>query len=623
MYSDSNGTPDAADTSHLEGAEHTAAAPLYREPFAAEPRRSLRERLNELAGRFSPAERALFYALAALMMGSVFALAVGLNNAVSTVVPARGGTHAEGVIGTARFVNPILAMSQADQDLAALVYSGLTRKSADGAHMPDIAQSFEISEDGTTYTFHLRPDARFHDGAPLTSADVLFTIRAAQNPEHRSPRRADWEGVSIAAPDEHTVVFTLPNPYAPFLENTELGILPRHLWESVSSEDFAFHALNTKPVGSGPFMVKNVITDSTGAPLRYELVPFKDFSLGQPLLKRLTIHLYPNEEALLAAFRTGVIQAFAAASPATLGSLNGSVGGSAVLEAPLTRVFGIFFNQSRSPVLADAAVRRALDTALDKEAIVDEVLGGYGTPLTGPIPPGLIGGLPLPPEALSKEERLEAAHEILRAGLWKRPDAATTTDESAEPRIWVKGEQPLSFSIATADVPELVRTAEAVAEAWRELGADVDVNIYNLAEFNTNIIRPREYSAVLFGGVVGRTLDLFAFWHSSQRNDPGLNLALYTSTRADRILAAARAENDREERQEMYREFSEVVGEDMPAVFLFSPTFVYVTRPDIHGVELSAVTTPSERFASVHRWYISTERVWNIFLRDEQGGLAQ
>ncbi len=156
-------------------------------------------------------------------------------------------------------------------------------------------------------------------------------------------------------------------------------------------------------------------------------------------------------------------------------------------------------------------------------------------------------------------------------------------------------------------------TAGEQCAAWNAAGIKTEVHVYPLTEFNQTILRPRAYDAILFGEVVGRSLDLFAFWHSSQRNDPGLNLALYTSSAADKALADARASSDSAARQEHLRAFLEEVAKDKPAVFLYAPEIAYILPSRLQGVELGTLTTPADRFLTIHTWYRDTERVWNIF----------
>jgi peptide/nickel transport system substrate-binding protein len=245
-------------------------------------------RFESLLRTFSPGERMVLYIFIALLAVSALAQLARANALVSTNMPVQGGSFTEGVVGSVRFINPLLALSGPDKDLSTLVYSGLMRATPDGSHIPDLAKAYEISQDGTVYTFFLRPDLSFHDGTPLTSADVLFTIQRAQNPDIKSSRRADWEGVSVSAPDPQTVVFTLPHAYAPFLENTTLGILPKHIWESVPADEFPFHPRNTDPIGSGPYKVAKVVTTPTGSAARYELSAFSKFALEKTYLQKIT-----------------------------------------------------------------------------------------------------------------------------------------------------------------------------------------------------------------------------------------------------------------------------------------------------------------------------------------------
>jgi peptide/nickel transport system substrate-binding protein len=567
--------------------------------------------LENLLQRFTPGERLLLYCFSILLAISTFILLVDVNRQLSVIVPAPGGTLVEGEIGPARFINPLLNLSQPDEDLSELVYSGLMRALPDGTVVPDLASKYEISDDGTTYTFTMRDNATFHDGKPVTSDDVLFTIAAARNPDIKSRRRADWEGVTVSAPDPHTIVFKLPHAYAPFIRNATIGILPKHLWQNVSAEEFPFSTLNTHPVGSGPYRIAHVDTDSTGAATRYELTPFAGFTLGEPHIKKIVFLFYTDYASLIKALNAGKIDAVAGVSSKDLSAIKRN--DATTMRIALPRIFGVFFNQSHAAVLADASVRKALDAATDKQALVRSILNGYGNTLSGPIPPDF-----LPSNAIASEITVseistsspnaqplaDDARSILIAGGWKFDDATG---------LWKKGKQELTFSLATADAPELTATADALATMWRAAGINVAIHVYPLSELNTSIIRPRDYDAILFGEIVGPELDLFAFWHSSQRNDPGLNLALYTNSKVDSLLADARATTDEHEREDLYGQFASLVVKDQPAVFLYSPDFIYIVPTSLQGIALGALTTPAERFENVYQWYTETQRVWNIF----------
>ena len=610
---DSYSDPDQSDQ-----IDQTGAADDLRSMLTKIRRVGRLSAFEDLLTRFRPAERLLLYILSAILAGSVLIMITTIDRAVSVDIPARGGSLTEGEVGPVRFINPILTLSQPDEDLTALVYSGLMRQMPNGTFAPDLASGYTISSDGTTYTFTIRSNAKFQDGTPVTAADVLFTVAAAQDANLKSPQAANWTGVSVTSPDPHTVVFTLPHAYAPFIDDTTLGILPKHLWQNVSDEEFPFDTLNTHPVGSGPYKVSSVSTDSTGSATHYDLVPFVSYALGIPYVNKISFLFYPDDATMEKAFNAGEIDAMAGISPSDLSSLTRA--DADIVKTPLPRVFGVFFNQGHNPVLADASVRAALNAAIDKQQIVNTVLGGYGVTLAGPIPPDVLDNVaPGAPQPLDVKKNITAssssstpdetsytssARALLQKGGWN----FSTTDN-----VWEKGKQKLSFTLATADEPELVATANAVAKFWSAAGIHATVQVYPLSELNTTVIRPRNYDAVLFGEVVGPELDLYAFWHSSQRADPGLNLAMYANETTDTLLSQARATTNTSARDALYAKFSTDVEKDQPAVFLYAPDFLYIVPSSIKGVTLGALTTPADRFSGIDDWYTQTQSVWEIF----------
>ena len=577
---------------------------------------------------FSPAERLALYLLAGVLGLSTLVLVSGVNGLATVTVPASGGTLLEGEIGSARFINPLRMLSQPDQDITSLVYSGLVRANPDGELVPDLAESYTISDDGRIYTFKLRKNATFHDGKSVHAADVVFTIERAVDPAIISPRRADWTGVSVASPDEETIVFTLPHAYAPFLQNTTLGILPKHLWEHIPAEEFPFSPLNTRPIGSGPYKIDRVSTDATGAATRYDLEAFSAYALGTPFLSHISFIFYPDMEALIKGLNSKTIDAAAGISPADLTSIERR--DLSVVEVPLPRVFGVFFNQSHNTVLGESVVRRALEAAVDKKGIVQTVLGGRGQALNGPFPTEMLGASsPSVPHSLertlmttatSSRDVFDDIRTILSGGGWKFTSSASAS--STESGTWTKGAstgstaaKPLSFTLATADQIELVATGRALVAAWKKVGIQATLQIYSLSELNSTVIRPRSYDALLFGEVVGPELDLYAFWHSSQRNDPGLNLALYANPATDALLSQARATTDSAERSKLYAKFETLLAKDSPAIFLYAPNFLYVVPRRLEGIALGSLSSPADRFQNVKEWYTSSERIWSLFIR--------
>lgn len=557
--------------------------------------------------KFSYKERFAFSIFIVLMTVSVFGLLFVLDKHFVVETPRTGGSFTEGTVGFPRFINPLLASSDTDRDLTALIYSGLMRVGEDGSLIPDLASSYTISEDGRTYTFILKDNLLWQDHTQVTADDVVFTIQKAQDPALRSPRRANWEGVTAEALDSLTVRFTLSQAYTPFLQNTTMGILPKHIWGDVSSEQFSFSRYNIEPVGTGPYEVKSVTRDRGGIPQYYDLKAFPDFALGEAYITHLRFFFFSNEKDLLNGLAQGKVESVNSMEASIAYEL--STKGENVLTSPLPRVFGVFFNQSHAPVFTDKAAREALSVAVDRESLIESILSGYGTPLYGPLPPGTLGFIPEDgAETATSTSRTEKARQMLEDGGWEYNDEDQVFEKTINKEL-----TQLSFSISTSAVPELKEAAQALKTTWEALGARVEVKIFDTGNLDQTVIRPRDYDALLFGEIIARDSDPFAFWHSSQRLDPGLNISLYTNSSVDKILEEARVTLNDTERAEMYADFASKVINDAPAVFLYAPDFLYLVPERIKGVGLTSIAIPSDRFTNIYKWYVNTQKIWQIF----------
>jgi peptide/nickel transport system substrate-binding protein len=526
-----------------------------------------------------------------------------------TEVPARGGSFSEGLIGSPRFINPLLELSDADRDLTYLVYSGLMRATAEGNLIPDLAESYTISDDGLTYTFKLKDDLTFHDGAKVTTDDIEYTIQMAQDSGLRSPKRNNWLGVEIEKINNLEIVFKLKQPYSPFLENTTLGILPKHIWNSASVEEFPFSSYNTEPIGSGPYEVNNISKKSSGIPNSYELKAFGNYSLGEAYISTINFNFYQNEKDLTDAYLAGIIESTNSLAPQSLDDFKNKDSIRAE-KVSLPRVFGVFFNQNQAKVFMNKEVRTALNMTVDKDRIISEVLDGYGNKIDGPLP------IEISPDSLTatstynRDEAIKQAQEILTKAGWK----INETSKLWEKKISKTETQKLSFSISTSNTSDLKQVAEILKEDWTALGAEVEVLTFDPSDLNQNIISQRKYDALLFGEIVGRSMDLFAFWHSSQRNT-GYNVAMYTNSKADALLEEARQVSDQAERFKKYLAFEVEIKNDIPAIFIYSPEFIYILPPKIRGFRSGLINNRSERFAEIYRWYIETDKIWNFLVK--------
>lgn len=557
----------------------------------------------------SAQERKILAGLAGLFILSALGIFTGWYLRNTHRVAATGGTYQEGVVGQPRLINPLfVAANDVDRDLSKLIFAGLMRYGSDGSLLPDMAERYEVSPDGKTYTFFLRSDAVWHDNAPVTADDVLFTISLIQNPLAQSPLKINWQGVKAEKLDDQRIRFTLASPYAPFLENTTVGIVPKHLWEKISLENVRLAELNLRPIGSGPFTFEHFRKDDAGGIYSYTLARFAKSKPRPAYIQKIIFRFFGSSDDLLKALRNGEIDGMGLL---TGQSPDGAASNrSSLHSALLPRYFAVFFNQTQSKVLADKTVRQALRDTTDTGKIVDTLLGGYGASIQGPIPPGLGSSL--------SEERAGTSSSVtappiatviarLEKGGWKDTNGDGIR-EKALPKD--SAPTPFAFTLTTSDFPDLRAIAELLQRSWAPLGAKIELKFLPLSELERSALRPRQYDALLFGEILSLEPDPFAFWHSSQKRDPGLNLALYENRAADLLLEEVRQTLDPEKRSAKLQEFSKLVQEDIPAIFLYTPHFLYILPKDLRGFDMKIIALPSERFADITNWYIKTKRAW-------------
>jgi peptide/nickel transport system substrate-binding protein len=564
--------------------------------------------LEKIASSFGLTEMTIFITLAIILLMTSLSLLWKVNLNFVTKVPAHGGSLTEGLIGSARFINPLLELSDSDRDLTYLIYSGLMRATAEGDLQPDLAESYTISEDGLTYAFKIRDDAYFHDGKKVTTDDVTYTVQMAQDITLRSPKRNSWMGVEAEKTGETEVTFKLKQPYSPFLENTTLGILPKHIWGGANTDQFSLSLYNIEPVGSGPYTVSQVNRDSLGIPTSYELKSFDKYTLGEPHITDLKFNFYLSEKSLLEAYLAHEIDSTSSLSLQSMEKLKDSD----VLteKVSLPRVFGLFFNQNQTKVFLNKEVRQVLNMTVNKDRIVSQALGGYGEKIDGPLPNGVLGETTDQTITYNKDEAIKKAKEILTKAGWKFNE----TESVWEKKISKSEIQKLAFSISTSNTPDLKKVADILKEDWSLLGVQVEILTFDPSDLNQSVISPRKYDALLFGEIISRSLDLFAFWHSSQRNT-GYNVAMYTNSKADKLLEEARQISDKDARLKKYALFEAEIKNDIPAIFIYSPEFIYLLPSKIQGFKSGLVNNRSERFDDVFKWYIETDRIWNFLLK--------
>ncbi len=521
----------------------------------------------------------------------------------TVIVPAEGGTYIEGVVGTPKNINPLLCqLNEADRDLCSLVFVGLTRLNESGEVVPDLAETWTISEDGTTYTFQLRQDARWEDGTPVTADDVMFTIGLIKDPNF--PGRRDigalWQQVGVTRLSDYTVQFRLTQPYAPFIDYTTVGLLPKHILAGTSAASLDAIPFNQQPKGNGPWRVAELNT-AGGRVSSIALEPSSTYFGPRPKIGRFVLRYYPNAQALLDAFRNGDVDGMADFS---LQSEVDEVSASpnvTTYSMPGARFVALMINlrkDSGALALTELPVRRALMLALDREAIIRDVLRGRGVLANTPFIPGTWAH----DESIKLPGRdLERARQMLREAGYE-----VTTVAPSNVEVWQKDGEPIAFTLLTPEGGIYPQVAEAVARQWRELG--VQVTVIPVRNIVRNFLATRQFQVALTETLLDGDPDPFPLWHQSQAN-AGQNFTGWEDAEASQWLEQARATTDRTQRYEFYRRFQEKFVAELPAIMLYYPAYDYVISSRVKNVQVAPVVHPSDRFRSLSDWMINTRRV--------------
>jgi len=515
-------------------------------------------------------------------------------NVTTVMVPDFGGTYIEGVAGNPQMINPILCQSNpVDQDLVALIFTGLTRSDEKGEIVPDLAERWEVTQGGTVYTFYLRQDVVWHDGAPFTAADVVFTINAMQHPDYQGPSfLADmWRSVVVEQVDAYTVRFTLREPFAPFLDYTTIGILPAHILGSVPVKALGESKFNASPIGTGPFKVAEVSAQ------RLLLVAFPDFYRPRPYLERLEFIFYPNEPSVFEARKRGEVMGIARVLPEYLKAVRED-DSLTLYTAPLSGYNLVFLNLSRA-IFQDRTVRQAMMWALNRQKLVDDILNGQGIVIHSPIMPS---SWAYAPGVQQYRYDPRKARDLLEEAGW--------FDDNRD-GVRERGSLKLEFTLATNDDdPVRVRLIQEISAQLAAVGIRATPEAVGWEELVGQRLRLRRYDAVLGGWQnLPPDPDPYPYWHSSQANENGLNFANYISEEADLLLQDARATTDKAQRADSYRRFQELFASDVPSILLYQPVYNYAVDTRVRGVQVGPMINSSDRFRTIAQWYIVTRRM--------------
>lgn len=512
-------------------------------------------------------------------------------------LPKDGGSYSEAVVGQPAYINPILAQSDVDRDLARLVYSGLFRYDQNFNPVPDLADHYEMSEDQKVYTVYLRQNLKWQNGNDLLADDIVYTYETVKDSGYNSPLRTNYAYVNVERVDDHTVKFSLTQPSSLFLSSLTLGILPAHLWSDLNPSSFRLAEYNTKPIGSGPYSFKELSKDKSGILKTYTLAANGQYYGTKPHLSQITFRLYESFDSAIAAAQNNSVDGVSYVPKGLKATLqkNDSI---SIHSFHLPQYAAVFFNMKNGLFKNNKEVRQALATATNKEDILSQALDNDGMIVDGPI----LEGFPGYNKDLKKYNfNIAQAREILENAGWKFPEGKT---------IRQKNNLDFKFSITTVDQPEYTKTAELLKKSWEDIGASVEIKTVSAANVDKDVIKPRNYDVFLYGEILGYDPDPFPFWHSSQSTVSGLNLSNYYNKDVDKILEDARKLTNQEEIAKKYSDFQNILAEDIPAIFLYSPSYDYGVNHRVKGITQERIAIPSDRFNGIEDWYIKTKLGW-------------
>jgi peptide/nickel transport system substrate-binding protein len=518
------------------------------------------------------------------------------------VVPIKGGIYTEALVGSLSRLNPLLDMSSpVDRDVDRLLYSGLIRFDGRGLPLGDLADSWGISSDGLIYNFSIRANAVWHDGQPVTSDDVIFTIELLRNANPTIPTDLQdfWQQIEIKRLDDKTVQFRLPEPFAPFMDYLTFGVLPEHLLGDLTFDDLVNAQFNIQPIGSGPYRFDHLIME--GDKINgLVLTAFDKYYATKPYIEQIAFRYYPNVQAALEAYQKGEVMGIGQVTTDILpGILKDSKLNLNLYTGRLPELTLIFLNMDspQAPFLKEADIRRALLMGLNRQLIVDQLLSGQAIIADGPIFPG----------TWAYYEGMEH--------IGYDPDAAIALLKKAGYTLPAEGGDirtkegtPLEFELLYPDDEVHANLAEAIQQDWARLGVSTILKAVLYDELVNDYLSPREYQAALVNLNLTRFADPdpYPFWHQAQATG-GQNYSKWDDRQASEYLEQARVTTNIEERTRLYRNFQVRFGKELPALPLYYPVYTYAVSADVQGVRMGPLFDPSDRFDTITGWFMVTE----------------
>jgi peptide/nickel transport system substrate-binding protein len=528
-----------------------------------------------------------------LLIGGVIFQTRSLGAYYLKEVPVAGGIYTEGILGSFTNANPLYAASSVDNSVGRLVFAGLFKFDQNNALVGDLGKSWTVDERGTTYTVLLKDNLTWHDGKPLTSADIVYTYAMIQNPDAKSPLASSWTGIKVVAIDEKTVAFTLPSILTSFPYSMTNGIVPKHLLEGVPPTQLRSISFNTnKPIGAGPFKweaIEVVGDNPEEREQRIALVPNDEYNGGRPKLDRMIIRTFQTQQLLESAFEKRDINAAAGLTAMPKEFQNDAT--ITDYNVPLTSQVMVFFKTTADP-FKDVKVRQALSLGVDTKKVLKTV----ERPIIPSNSPLLRSQVGYDKTVVQKTSNQQMAEKLLDEAGWVVGADGTRTKDG----------KPLTFILTTQSNSVYNTVSNELKKQWRAIGVDVEVSPQKDNELQS-ALTVHNYDALLYGIASGPDPDVFAYWHSSQadlRSPNRLNFSEYTSTVSDKALEGGRTRTDAAVRAIKYKPFLEAWSNDAPAIALYQPRYLYMVREPLFNFDQTSMNNGADRFNNVINWMI-------------------
>ncbi|HQQ87447.1 MAG TPA: peptide-binding protein [Smithellaceae bacterium] len=496
---------------------------------------------------------------------------------------AYGDIIVRGDIGDASNLIPILASDSASHSIAGLIYNGLVKYDKDMNIVGDLAESWDISDDGLVITFHLRKGVKWHDGKPFTAKDVLYTYQVTVDPKTPTAYAGDFLKVKKAEVlDDYTFRVTYDKPFAPSLISWSSAVLPRHLLEG---QDITKSSLARHPVGTGPYLFKEWLAGQ-----KIVLVSNADYFEGRPYVDGHVTRIIPDMATMFLELRARNIDMMGLTPlQYTRQTENNLFRQSFDKYRYLAFAYTYLGYNLKHPFFADKRVRQAISYAINKEEIISGVLLGLGKPATGPYKPGTWA---YNENVKTYSYNPQKARELLRAAGWTK----TNNDGFLE-----KDGRPFTFELVTNQGNETrQKCAEIIQRQLKEVGIDVKIRILEWAAFINDFINKRRFEAVILGWTIPLDPDAYDVWHSSKTAPEELNFISYKNPEVDALLEKARSTFDQKLRKKYYDRFQEILVEDQPYTFLYVPDELVIISKRFRGIEPAPIGL-SHNFI---KWYV-------------------